>query len=61
MQGGVLVQCPALSQLYLGDNHIGAEGAQGLAGALPQCPALSILGLGDNEIGPEGAESAAAV
>jgi hypothetical protein len=36
MQGGVLVQCPALSQLYLGDNHIGAEGA--LAGALPQCP-----------------------
>ena len=43
--GGVLAQCPVLSELYLNGNELGAEGAGRLAGVLPQCPALSILGL----------------
>ena len=42
---GVLAQCPSLSQLYLDDNKVGAEGAGRLAAVLPQCPALSVLSL----------------
>ena len=69
--GGVLAQCPSLSQLYLDDNKIGAEGAGSLAAVLAQCPALSVLSLGGlsgfqwhhecNEIGNEGAERFAGV
>ena len=51
---GVLEQCPALSELHVNDNQIGAEGAGRLAGVLAQCPALSLLGLEGNHIGVEG-------
>ena len=58
---GVLAQCPALSELYLNDNELGAEGAGRLAGVLPQCPALSYLNLSSNEIGAEATDRLRAV
>ncbi len=43
--------CPKLTNLLLGANQIGAEGAARLAGVLPQCPQLCFLRLGGNQIG----------
>ena len=40
---GVLAQCPALSELYLNGNQLGAEGVARLAGVLPQV--LNLLAL----------------
>ena len=57
----MLPQCPALSELDLGGNQIGDQGAGRLAEVLPQCRALSELDLSSNEIGAEAADRLRAV
>ena len=40
-----LPQCRQLTNLYLGDDPLGAAGAEALAAALPRCAALRVLSL----------------
>ena len=50
----MLGQCASLAHLDLGDNEIGAEGAERLAAVLGQCASLTHLDLSRNRIGDEG-------